>query len=69
MSEQPCALRRTAVLQAFEALLPGQSLEIVNDRDPSRLRLLISKRTPQPFGWTYLESGPWIWRVKVNLPE
>lgn len=68
VTELPCALRRTAVLQAFEALLPGQSFEIVNDRDPARLRLLFSKRAPQPFDWTYLESGPLVWRVKVSVP-
>ncbi|MBD8890957.1 DUF2249 domain-containing protein [Roseibium litorale] len=33
VSGMPCASRRTAVLLAFEALLPGQSFEIVNDRD------------------------------------
>ncbi|MEH0069115.1 DUF2249 domain-containing protein [Pannonibacter sp. Pt2-lr] len=34
----PCAIRRALVCETFDALLPGSSFELVNDRDPSPSR-------------------------------
>ena len=62
----PCELRRATIIESFDALAPGQSLEIVNSFDPVPLRQHFEERTLVGFGWDYLEQGPEIWRIRLT---
>jgi uncharacterized protein (DUF2249 family) len=54
------------IFSAFESLLPGQSLELVNDHDPMPLHAQFEMRSPGQFSWNYLEQGPQVWRVEIG---
>ncbi|MDP2008396.1 MAG: DUF2249 domain-containing protein [Rubrivivax sp.] len=58
--------RHALVFGRFDALPPGQSLQLVNDHDPLPLRFQFDDRTPGQFEWTALESGPAVWRVQIT---
>lgn len=62
----PCELRRATIIESFDALEPGQSMEIVNSFDPVPLRQYFEERTLVGFGWDYLEQGPEIWRIRLT---
>lgn len=61
----PCAIRKAVIFETFDALLPGQSFEIVNDHDPAPLRHHFNSRALALFAWDYLERGPQFWRVRI----
>lgn len=48
------------------ALEPGKSFVIVNDHDPRPLHYQLQAEYPGQFSWTYLESGPDVWRVELG---
>ena len=58
--------RHALIFSAFEALLPGQTLELVNDHDPQPLNEQFQQRSPGQFSWSYLEQGPQVWRVQIG---
>lgn len=58
--------RHSLIFSAFETLLPGQSLELVNDHDPQPLHAQFQMRSPGQFSWNYLEQGPQVWRVEIG---
>lgn len=60
--------RHATIFAAFDALQPGQALEIVNDHDPRPLRLQLQARAQGDFSWTYLQAGPELWRVAIARP-
>lgn len=62
----PCAVRKAVIFETFDALLPGQSFEIVNDHDPVPLRRAFAARTVAAFQWHYMENGPQFWRVRIT---
>lgn len=62
----PCELRRATIIESFDALEPGQSMEIVNSFDPVPLRQHFEERTLVGFRWDYLEQGPEIWRIRLT---
>jgi len=57
--------RHSLIFSTFEALQPGQSLELVNDHDPMPLHAQFQMRSPGQFSWNYLEQGPQVWRVEI----
>ena len=59
--------RHAILCRLFEHLGPGHSLQIVVDHDPRRLRLRLEAQHGLRCGWTYLEQGPDIWRVRLRL--
>lgn len=66
-------LRQTALPQRSSllfshcaALLPGQTLQLINDHDPEPLNVQFQLRSPGLFNWTYLEQGPQQWRVEIG---
>jgi uncharacterized protein (DUF2249 family) len=59
-------VRHTVILQFVDNLAPGQSLQIQNDHDPVLFRRQLEMRSAGLFGWTYLEEGPDIWRVRIS---
>ena len=58
--------RHALIFDRFDALQPGESLELANDHDPRPLRDQFQARTAGQFDWTYLESGPDQWRVRIG---
>lgn len=60
------AQRHALIFSTFDALQPGQALELVNDHDPVPLNAQFELRTPGQFSWNYLEAGPQVWRVQVG---
>lgn len=58
--------RHALIFGAFDALAPGQVLELVNDHDPRPLNEQFQMRLPGQFSWSYLEKGPAVWRVQIG---
>lgn len=59
--------RHAILFRLFEHLAPDDSLQIVVDHDPRRLRLQLEERHGSRCGWSYLEQGPDLWRVRLRL--
>lgn len=59
--------RHAILFRLFEHLAPDQSLQLVVDHDPRRLRLQLEARHGSRCGWSYLEQGPEVWRVRLRL--
>lgn len=57
--------RHPLVFSRFDALQPGQSLQLVNDHDPRPLRYQLEERCPGQVEWTYLQAGPDIFHVQI----
>ena len=49
--------RHPTILSTFDALEPGEALELVNDHDPKPLRYQFEAENPETFTWDYLEQG------------
>lgn len=50
----------------FSALAPGTALLLINDHDPKPLRYEFAAERPGEFDWSYVESGPEVWRVRIG---
>jgi uncharacterized protein (DUF2249 family) len=59
-------LRHGIIVQLFKHLEPGQSLQIVVDHDPQRLRFNLDFSFGALCEWQYLEQGPDVWRVRLR---
>ena len=59
--------RHAILSRLFEYLAPDDSLQIIVDHDPRRLRLQLKARHGSRCGWSYLETGPDVWRVRLRL--
>lgn len=57
---------RATIEGTFESLAPGEALEVVVGHDPAPLRQRFATLRPGACVWTYLESGPATWRVRVE---
>ena len=57
--------RHALIFAAFAALAPGESLLLVNDHDPKPLYYQFQAEHPGEVGWTYVESGPEVWKVAI----
>jgi len=58
--------KHVRIYQTFDGLQPGQAMLLVNDHDPKPLYYEFSAERPGTFDWTYLESGPEVWRVRIG---
>ena len=61
----PPPQRHPLIFGTFDALAPGQALEIVNDHDPAPLNQRFQQTRAGQFDWQYLEAGPHRWHVRV----
>ena len=57
--------RHALILAQFDALQPGQALELVNDHDPQALRVQFEDRAFGQYDWSHVETGPASWRVRI----
>ena len=61
--------RHPRIFSMANALAVGDSFVIVNDHDPRPLHYQLQAESPGQFSWTYLESGPDVWRVQLGRAE
>jgi uncharacterized protein (DUF2249 family) len=62
--------RHQKIFELVDQLVPGKGFVLVNDHDPKPLRYQLEAEHPGQFSWTYLESGPVVWRVEIaRLPR
>lgn len=54
------------VLATFDRLQVGESFIVVDDSDPTALRIRIEAERPGEGRWTYLKEGPYVWHVRVE---
>jgi uncharacterized protein (DUF2249 family) len=66
LRRMPCVLRHAAILDLFDALQPGGSFVVVNDRDPAPIRRHFESRAACGYEWTYLGRGPGDWRIRIT---
>ncbi len=61
--------RHLIIVQLFENLPVGETLQLVVDHNPKPLRFQLENRYGSQCSWTFLEEGPDIWRVRLqNVP-
>jgi len=58
--------RHSLIFSSFDALNEGQAIQLVNDHDPRPLHYQFNSRCPGQFAWTYLQTGPDLWRVQIS---
>ena len=58
--------KHPTIFAAYDALEVGTSFVLVNNHDPVHLRDEFEVEHPGGFGWSYLESGPTVWRIQVS---
>lgn len=57
--------KHSTIFRTFDALKPGESMQLVNDHDPRPLRYQLTAERPGTFDWAYEEEGPEVWRVRI----
>jgi uncharacterized protein (DUF2249 family) len=57
--------RHQKIFELVDRLAPGKGFVLVNDHDPKPLYYQLEAEHPGQFSWTYLESGPEVWRVEI----
>ena len=58
--------RHQRIFALVDELTPGNAFVLVNDYDPKPLYYQLEAEHPRQFSWTYLESGPRVWRVLIT---
>ena len=64
----PCEERHRLVTFAWDELRDGEHFIIQTDHDPQPLRQKLNQRSRGRLRWTYLESGPRIYRIQIEKP-
>ena len=59
-------VRHTVIFQLFEHLDKTNCLQLIADHDPRPLRLQLEAKHGNRCRWTYLESGPDVWRIRLE---
>lgn len=58
--------RRTTIFNAFDNLKSGESMELINDHNPTMLFQKFTEERGNQFEWQYLEDGPETWRISIS---
>ncbi len=58
--------RHQKIFELVDQLAPGGKFILVNDHDPKPLYYQLEAEHPQQFSWTYIETGPVVWRVEIG---
>jgi uncharacterized protein (DUF2249 family) len=58
--------RHARVFSRFDALQPGEAMQLLVDHDAQPLRAEFESRRIAQFEWTVLDAGPSPWRVQVT---
>jgi len=62
----PPARRHALILETCARLGVDDAVVLINDHDPKPLRYQFDAETPGQFRFSYLESGPEVWRVEIR---
>lgn len=57
--------KHPTIFRTFEELTVGTSFDLLNDHDPFPLRYQFEAQRAGEYEWTYIESGPQVWRVRI----
>lgn len=58
--------KHPTIFKTFDDLRVGEGFTLVNDHDPFPLRHQFEATRRGQFEWTYLQSGPAVWRVLIE---
>jgi uncharacterized protein (DUF2249 family)/hemerythrin superfamily protein len=61
----PRGERCPTVLARFDALAPGEALQVITDHEPRPLLRHLRRERQGLFEWTPLETGPELWRTEL----
>jgi uncharacterized protein (DUF2249 family) len=64
--DMPFWRRLPSILQAFDAMQPGEAIELVVDLDPWPLKSYLDATRAGQCDWQALELGPITWRVRLQ---
>lgn len=59
-------VRHTIIFQLVEHLRASETLQLIVDHDPRRLKLQLEAKHETGFSWKGLENGPDLWRVRIG---
>lgn len=62
----PPPQRHPVIFGAFDALAPGDAIELLNDHDPLPLYFQFERTRLGQFAWAYLQAGPERWHVRIE---
>lgn len=62
----PMLQRLDAILKAWKELPPGQSIRLINDREPLPLKLMFKARENGRHAWTYEKEGSPEWVALIR---
>ncbi len=62
----PQELKHPTVFRKLDLLKPGNILQLVTDHDPKTLHLELLEKISGQFVWTYVESGPEVWKINIK---
>jgi uncharacterized protein (DUF2249 family) len=65
----PPVRRHQLIFETWQALSAGQGFILVNDHDPKPLYYQFEAEHSGEYTWTYIESGPETWRVRIGKPD
>jgi uncharacterized protein (DUF2249 family) len=58
--------RHPLIFQTFDGLADDEKFILINDHDPKPLYYQFAFERADQFAWTYLETGPDVWRVEIK---
>ena len=58
--------KHSTIFKAFDDLIPGESMLLINDHDPEPLYYELKAKRAGQFEWEYLEEGPEVWKVAIS---
>ena len=58
--------RHRLIFKTCDHLAKGDAFVLVNDHDPKPLYYQLEAERSGQFSWSYLETGPRVWRVQVG---
>ena len=64
--ELPKPQKHPAIFATYTELPVGGSFVLLNNHDPKHLRNEFDTDYPGGYEWTYLESGPEVWRIEIG---
>jgi uncharacterized protein (DUF2249 family) len=62
----PPPQKHPLILQTFDALAVGETLQLINDHEPRPLFYQFHHERPGQFEWMPIEQGPIVWRVNIT---
>lgn len=58
--------KHPTIFRTFDSLAVGEGFILINDHDPFPLRHQFEATRTGQYSWNYLESGPSVWRVRIE---